>query len=165
VILPGPAAGGLTALVLGVAGVLHSALLWHWRPWVTLRRPILWILHAAYAWIPVGLCLLALSALGVVPVSAGVHSLAVGAVGGLVIGMITRTARGHTGRALKVSGAEVTAYALVMLAAAVRVALPLLGSPVAAWIGAALAWSAAFVIYLFVFGPWLARPRIDGKDG
>ena len=79
----------------------------------------------AYAWIPVGFGLLALAQMGWVARSAGVHALAVGATGGLIIGMITRTARGHTGRPLTASTAEVAAYVLVMAAAALRVIVPL----------------------------------------
>lgn len=153
------------AALLASAGLLHAALLWCWKPQVTRGRPILWILHAAYAWIPLGLILLALASIGLAAGSAGVHALAVGATGGLVIGMITRTARGHTGRPLKVSAAERTAYLLVMAAAALRVLLPMLVPPALAWIAAALAWSSAFGIYLFVFAPWLMQPRVDGKDG
>ena len=48
-----------------------------------------------------------------VAASAGIHALAVGATAGLIIGMITRTASGHTGRPLKVSRLEVAAYLLV----------------------------------------------------
>ena len=155
----------LTAALLGLAGVLQAALLWHWRPQVTRGRPILWILHAAYAWIPLGLLLLALAALGILAPTAGIHALAVGATGGLIIGMLTRTARGHTGRALTVSPPEVVAYALVMLAAVLRVLLPLLVARPLAWGAAALAWSTAFAIYLVVFAPWLVRSRADGKDG
>ena len=154
-------------VVLALASVLHAWRLLSWRPAVTSKRPILWILHAAYAWIPVGLGLLALAQIGLVPASAGVHALAVGATGGLIIGMITRTARGHTGRPLMASRAEVLAYALVMGAAVLRVLLPLV-SP--SWygftlVGAAVAWCAAFVIYLWLFTPWLLSTRLDGKDG
>ena len=160
----GPAAT-VTAALLALAAVLHGRLLVSWQPWATRRRPILWVLHAAYAWIPAGLLLLALSLLGLVPVSAGIHALAVGATGGLIIGMVTRTARGHTGRPLQVGRAEVTAYALVMTAAALRVLLPLLGAPRTAWTLAALAWAAAFSLYLWRYAPWLTQPRLDGKDG
>ena len=163
VLLPGAAA--LSAALLALASALQAALLWHWRPQATRGRPILWILHAAYAWIAVGLLLLALAELGLIAPSAGIHALAVGATGGLIIGMITRTARGHTGRALKVSKAEVLAYALVLSAAALRVFLPLLASPAVAWVAAGVAWSSAFGIYLAVFTPWLTQPRLDGKDG
>ena len=153
------------AAALAVAAALHVGLLSSWRPWLTRHRPILWILHAAYAWIPIGLLLLAASLLGLVAVSVGIHALAVGATGGLIIGMCTRTARGHTGRALKVGRAEVTAYVLVMAAAALRVLLPLAGAPQLAWALAALAWAAAFTLYLLRYAPWLAQTRADGKDG
>ncbi len=162
VLLPAGPAG---AVVLACAALAHAALQSKWKPWLTRARPILWVLHVAYAWIPVGLLLLALAQLGIVAESAGIHALAVGATGGLVIGMITRTARGHTGRPLKASRAEVTAYALVLAAAVMRVLLPMLVAPQRAWLLAASAWSAAFAIYLFVFAPWLTSPRADGKDG
>lgn len=159
--------GAFTAGVLGAAAALHALQLWHWKPLRTRARPILWVLHAAYAWLIIGLLLLAMSQLGVVGVSAGVHALAVGATGGLVIGMITRTARGHTGRPLRASRLEVAAYLLVTGAAVMRVVLPLLAPRQSnVWlVAAATAWALAFGLYLFVFAPWLASTRLDGKDG
>jgi uncharacterized protein involved in response to NO len=108
-----------------------------------------------------------LAHLGLIGASLSVHALSVGATGGLVIGMITRTARGHTGRPIKASWAEVLAYGLVMAAASLRVWGPLAapqGLPYLL-VGAALAWCAAFVIYLVIYGPWLVTARHDGKDG
>ena len=160
---PGP----VTAVACVLAAVLHAVRLAQWHPLVTRTRPILWILHAAYAWIPVGFVLLAMAQLGWVAVSPAVHALAVGTTGGLIIGMITRTARGHTGRQLQVSRPEVLAYALVMGAALLRVAVPV-ATPqwyAAALVVAALAWSLAFVIYLVIYTPWLLQTRADGKDG
>lgn len=160
-------AGLPTLVVLGLASALHLKRCLGWQPGITRDRPLLWILHASYAWIPVGLALLALAQMGWVPVSAGVHALGVGATGGLIIGMVTRTARGHTGRPLVASKAEVLAYALVMAAAVLRVVLPLVAPAlyVFALLTAAMAWSVAFGIYLWVFAPWLVRTRLDGKDG
>ena len=158
----------VTGVLLGAAALLQAALLWHWRPWRTRHRPILWVLHVAYAWIPLGLALLALVALsspGWIAASTGIHALAVGATGVLIIGMMTRTARGHTGRPLQASRGEVAAYGLVIAAAVLRVGLPLVGLAVAGWVAAAVAWSAAFVVYLTIFGTWLAQPRFDGRDG
>jgi uncharacterized protein involved in response to NO len=157
-------AGGLT---FSLAAVAHVLRLLQWRPAMTRHRPILWILHLAYAWIPLGLALLAAAQFGWIAMSAGVHALAIGATAGLIIGMITRTARGHTGRTLQVSRPEIVAYVLVMIAAAVRVLLPL---AVPQWLPLALviaaaAWSAAFAIYLFIYTPWLLKTRFDGKDG
>lgn len=157
----------LTAAALAAAAALQLLRQWHWRPFVTLRRPILWILHVSHAWLPIGFGLLAAAQLGAVPVSAGVHALAVGATGGLIIGMLTRTARGHTGRPLQVSRLEVAAYLLVLGAAACRAILPLVAPQLFLHmvVGAATAWTAAFLIYLFIYTPWLTGTRLDGKDG
>jgi len=157
----------LTALTLLAAGVAQGRRLAGWRSALTVGKPILWILHAAYAWVPVALALLALAQLGWVSPSVGVHALALGATGGLIIGMMTRTARGHTGRPLVVSKAEVLAYGLVLAAALVRVIgalLPAAVYPMSLML-AATAWSLAFVIYLLKYTPWLLQTRLDGKDG
>jgi uncharacterized protein involved in response to NO len=81
--------------------------------------------------------------------------------------MITRTARGHTGRPLQPTRREAVAYALVMAAALLRVGVPLLWP--AAYAPALLiaggAWIAAFMLYLSLYGPWLCSPRVDGQDG
>ena len=157
----------VTAAAFGSAAVLHAVRLWQWQSWRTRARPILWVLHLAYAWIPIGFLLLAWAQVGGVTASAGVHALAVGATGGLVIGMLTRTARGHTGRPLRASKLEVAAYFLVASAAVARVVMPLV-APLhfVPWlIVAATAWAAAFGIYLLIFAPWLVTSRLDGKDG
>lgn len=138
-----------------------------WNPWATRGAPLLWILHLAHLWIPVGLLLLAAAQLGWLPRSAGVHALTIGATGGLIIGMITRTALGHTGRMIIVGRVEVAAYALVQVAAVVRV-LTVAAIPVAATAGihiAATLWALAFLLYLWRYLPWLLRPRIDGQPG
>ena len=159
--------GAITAVAFLGAAALHGLRLWQWRPLRTRVRPILWVLHLAYAWLPIGFVLLALAQIGAVGVSAGVHALAVGATGGLIIGMITRTARGHTGRPLQASRLEVAAYGLVTGAAVLRVAMPLVlpQQQTLWWVVAAMAWSAAFGLYLIVFTPWLSTTRLDGKDG
>lgn len=160
-------AGPVAAAALALAAALNLARQLQWGPRASLGRPILWILHAAYAWIPLGLALLAMAQVGRVTSSAGIHALAIGATAGLIIGMMTRTARGHTGRPLQASRLEAAAYLLVMVAAVSRVLVPLAAPQ---WLlhtiaCAAIAWSAAFALYLWRFGPWLVRARLDGKDG
>jgi uncharacterized protein involved in response to NO len=158
----------LTGPVCVVAAAFHAARLWMWDPWATRYQPILWILHLSYAWIPVALVLMALAAFGAdVPPALADHALSIGAVGGMIMGMITRTARGHAGLPLRVSGPEVVAYVLVHLAAAARVATPLVwpeGYRLALSASGAL-WSAAFLLYLLVYVPILSAPRVDGRPG
>lgn len=160
---PSPATG----IALVAAGLLQWLRQSKWGVGSTLRRPILWILHLSYAWIGLGCVLLGLAAFGVIGGSVGLHALAVGATGGLIIGMITRTARGHTGRPLQVGRAETLAYVLVMSAAVLRVVLPLVAPQAfVLWLAlAAMAWSAAFGIYAWIYTPWLLRARVDGKAG
>ena len=159
------------AAVVGVvalaAAIAHAVRLWLWQPWRTLRAPIVWVLHAAYAWIVAHLALRALAAAGFVGESVALHALTLGAIGGLTIGMMTRTAKGHTGRPLMADGYEVAAYGLVMTAAVVRVAGGLLvpGAYLATVVASAALWSTAFAIYAVRYWPVLTRPRLDGKPG
>ena len=168
VVLLSPLPGVLAGVLCVGAAALHAARLWTWDPWCTRGAPILWILHLSYAWIPVGLLLLGLHALGVAtPATLGDHALSVGAVGGMIIGMITRTARGHTGLPLQVHRMEVIAYVCVHLAALARVLWLLAFPGTYAWalsLAGAL-WSVAFVLYLLVYVPLLAAPRVDGRPG
>ena len=159
--------GSVSGLVAVIAAGLHAARLALWAPLKTRGRPILWILHASYAWIVVHLALRGLAAFELVPAVVATHALTVGAIGGLTLGMMTRTARGHTARPLTVGGAEVAAYALVQAAAVVRSLLPLAfpdayGAMIAL---SALLWFAAFALFTAVYIPILTRPRLDGQPG
>jgi uncharacterized protein involved in response to NO len=160
--------GWLIGALCLAASALHAIRLWMWDPLCTRAHPILWILHLSYAWIPVGLLLMGLAALtGAVPATLADHALGAGAVGGMILGMITRTARGHTGRPLRVGAAETVAYILLHVAAAVRVFVPMAwpeGYRGAIAASGAL-WSAAFLLYLLVYVPLLTAPRADGKPG
>ena len=162
--------GANPALVAAVclAGALaHAARLALWRPWRTLRAPLVWVLHAAYAWIATHLLLRALSALELVPATVATHALTLGVIGGMTLGMMTRTARGHTGRPLAADRHEVTSYTLVQMAAVVRVvgALIFPSAYVASVTASGLLWSVAFTIFAVRYWPVLTRPRVDGGPG
>jgi len=155
------------AAILAVAAAAHATRIALWKPWRTLGHPIVWSLHAGYAWIPVYLALRAAAALDLIPPPVATHALTVGAIGGLTIAMMTRTARGHTGLPLVADRADVAAYALVAAAAVVRV-FGTLAMPAQhlAWIAlSAAAWSAAYAIYFVAYLPRLTAPRADGRPG
>jgi uncharacterized protein involved in response to NO len=155
------------AVIALTGGLAHGMRLYLWQPWRTLATPLVWILHAAYAWIVVHLALRSLFALELLTGSYAIHALTVGAIGGLTLGMMTRTARGHTGRPLIADGFEITMFLLIQVAAVVRVfggiASPgLYRSSVQL---SALLWAAAFGLYAVRYWPVLTRPRLDGKPG
>lgn len=153
-------------LAFAAAG-LHAVRQRGWAPLSTRGRPILWILHLSHAWIPAGFVLLGLASLGLVNAAAPLHAFGAGAMGGLIIGMITRTALGHTGRPLAAGRVEVAAYVLLHLGAALRVLAGL--APGANCYGliavSGALWSAAFLVYFIRYAPWLVAPRMDGKPG
>ncbi len=158
--------GWLTAAPAFAAAALHAARQAGWAPLATRGRPLLWILHLSHAWIPLGFVLLGLAAFGIVIGAAALHAFAVGAVSGTIVGMITRTALGHTGRPLTAGRAETAAYVLVLAAAVLRVAAALiLAAYLPLVIASAALWSAAFLVYFAAYAPRLARPRLDGKPG
>jgi uncharacterized protein involved in response to NO len=156
-----------TIAILGLAAVAHAIRLALWEPWKTGRNPLVWVLHVAYAWIVVHLALRALGLAALVPPTVATHALTIGAIGGLTLGMMTRTARGHTGRPLQADRWEVTAFLLVIVAAIVRVFGPLVVPAGYLWTVelSALLWSAGFGIYAVRYWPVLTRPRLDGKPG
>lgn len=159
--------GPLLVALTVVAAVAHAWRWALWQPWRTLKVPLVWVLHLAYFWIPIHLLLRSTGELGLTIPSLATHALTVGAIGGLVIGMMTRTARGHTGRPLRADAHETTCYLLIFLAAAVRVGWPLAmpTQAINAVLGSAVFWSAGFGLYAIRYWPVLSRPRLDGKAG
>lgn len=152
-----------TASLIVVIGGMSIWQVISWKPWVVLRRPILWVLYLGYFLTGVGLMLAAVR-LGFSELRAAfsVHVIAMGGFSVLIIGMITRTALGHLGRPLVLSRMTVTAYLLVILATLLRLlALTSTISADAAVRLSAIAWISAFAIYLWEFFPMMIRPRVD----
>ena len=155
------------ALVAFAAAALHAARLALWNPQRTFDTPLVWILHVSYAWIVAHLLLRGLAWFDLLPMPVATHALTVGAIGGLTLGMMTRTARGHTARPLVAGRAEIASYLFLQAAAVSRVLLPL-AWPAGYLYGATLSamfWSAAFIVFVAAYAPILTRPRLDGRPG
>jgi uncharacterized protein involved in response to NO len=160
--------GALVAVVGTLAAFLVFARSLHWGFRHALRTPLLWILHAAHLWIPLGLALRAVAAISDrVPAPVAAHALTVGAIGAMTLGMMARVSLGHTGRPLTPPRTAVVSFALVLVAACVRVLLPLTG-----WVPyrstvltAGALWSLSFGIFAVAYTRTLLSPRIDGRAG
>lgn len=158
--LPAAIAAFAAALILAVR-------LATWRGTSTWRQPILWVLHVAYAWVVLGLLLLGLAQLDRIPPTAALHALTSGAIGTMVLAVMSRAALGHTGRPLVTPRPVVLAYGLVILGAALRTVGPILaGSGYRLWItvGGVL-WTLGYAIFVVAYAPILLSPRVDGKPG
>ena len=157
------------ALLVGLAGMLlNLALLARNLHREVLRHPLLWVLFAGYGFTALGLGLGGL-ALSIAPalLSGAVHAIAVGGVGVLTIGMMTRTALGHTGRKLELPQPMVPAYLLMLLAALLRLAAAWPGVPAGGPLlhAAGTCFAAALGLFVYRYGRWLMSTRADGLPG
>ncbi len=156
--------GGLAILV----AILHGLRLSGWRSLRTRGDPMLWVLHLAYAWLPIGFALKGLVLLGNAAwAQHWQHAFGIGAIATMILAVSTRTALGHTGRPLRVGRPIVVAYLLLALAGALRVAGPVFwpDSYSGVLLATGISWVSAFLIFIAVYGPILGRPRVDGKPG
>ena len=159
--------GIVTAVLCISAGAAHVLRLSGWRGLATAAEPLLLVLHVAYAWLGLGFLLLGLSAAGLpVPETAALHALTVGGIGGVILGMMTRVALGHTGRPLHAARITQLAYVLLGSSALRRAFGPLsaTGSTLA-YTGSGLLWIASFSLFVWHYAPILTQPRADQPHG
>ncbi|MEO8455955.1 MAG: NnrS family protein [Sphingomicrobium sp.] len=152
----------LTGWMLLLAAAAQLVRLLRWGGMRTMSDPLVLVLHAGYAWVPVGLLLLGLSVAGAdVPRSAGVHALTAGAMTTMILAVMSRASLGHTARELKASPMTVGSYACVTVGTLLRVAASLgLGSYGVMLNLAGAFWGAALLFFVIVYFPILWRPRL-----
>ncbi len=146
-------------LFFAASALLHLQRLALWKPWQTLRDPLLLALPLAYLWIPAHFLLRALEP------SLALHALTVGAMASLMLAMMTRSALGHTGRGLRARSAELICFAAIHLAALARIVGPVvIPSEYLTWLWlAAGCWTLAFGTFFVAYWPVLTRPRLDAQ--
>jgi len=158
----------LAGVIAFLAAAVHGLRLYHWRGWHARREPLLWILHVGYGWIVLALLLKGLAAFTAdVGAAAWIHALGVGGAATLILGVMTRVAVGHTGRALRLRRGGLVIYGAVLAAGLARVAIAL-GIPLyGVWTYPLIAvcWVAAFGLFAALYWPVLSRPRVDGRPG
>ena len=149
----------VTGVLAFAAAALHGFRLSQWRGFATTTNPLLFVLHAAYIWLPVGYVLLGCAVFGwVFTPTAALHALTMGAIGNIVLAVTTRVSLGHTGRPLQVARITVVAYWLLAIAVLIRVLGPLIDQNYLLLIDlSATGWILAFAIFVWVHWPILTR--------
>lgn len=146
-------------IAAGAANLVRQA---RWTPHRTFAEPLLSILHIAYVFIGLGFLL---SGLGVLWddydfASAGLHAWTSGALATMMLAVMTRVSRGHTGRPLTAPLSTVSLYLLVLISAGARIGVGLDPSWTMALLPlSGLAWVLAFGGFAVLYGPMLIRPR------
>ena len=162
--IPNHAATGILAIL---AFLVHGFRLSRWRGWACRSNPLLFILHVAYAWIPIGYLLMGLAIFGwLFSPAVALHALTMGAIGGMILAVTTRVSLGHTGRPLQAARLTVIAYWVFMLAVCLRVFGPIFGLNYFLIIEvAASGWMLSFGLFIWSYLPILIRPRPDMASG
>jgi uncharacterized protein involved in response to NO len=161
--------GNATRAILSAALFLLNA--YRLQGWYThgiWKKPLLWVLHIAYAFLTAGFLLTLLSAFGAMPPQLAIHAFAYGGLGMMTLGMMSRVTLGHTGRSVQQPPAALTvAFGSLLVGGLFRVIAPVAApSLYIYWIALSqVLWVVAFSIFLMVLGGALIRPRTDGKPG
>lgn len=149
-----------------VSAILHALRMRHYHTLRTFSDPMLWILHAGFLWLVIGLFLLGLAGFGLVQFSAALHALTAGAIGSMTLGMMCRVTLGHTGRDIIASRLTTLSFALMIFAGLMRVFGPLVLPQYALFwiIGSGCLWSACFTLYILLYSSMLWQKRPDGTQ-
>ncbi len=161
-------AGRPVAYLSGALFVANLVRLVGWYTPGIWKKPLLWSLYVAYAFIVLGFLLLAWSGFGDVSRFVAIHSLTYGGIGLVTLSMMTRVSLGHTGRNVHTPPVAVFWFLFVLVVGAgFRVLLPLADMRhYIFWIAASqIAWILAFSGLAGLLIPILVRPRDDGRPG
>lgn len=126
--------------------------------WVGLRtwwEPLVFFLHAGYAFVPCGFLLVGLSTLwpDTIPATGALHAWTTGAVGLMTLAVMTRASLGHTGYALSASKSTCTIYVAAIVAAISRIAAAFLPSVAVDLLSlAGVSWLVAYGGFAIAFG-------------
>ena len=158
----------LTAFLAAALALLHGFRLSGWYTNKIWSKSLVWILVVAYGFIILGFVLKTLYITSAISPFLSIHAFAVGGVGLLTIGMMSRVSLGHTGRnVFEPPAAVLWIFIIMVLAAVFRIILPLINMDLYFyWIGISqVLWMVAFALFVFVYAPMLVSARVDGRDG
>lgn len=152
------------AILLFSTAILHFFRVFRWRFHVTLSTPLVWSLHVSYALIPTGLVLFGIAEIShFVSTSQAIHTITVGAMGMMILSMISRVSLGHTGRKIQVGKLMTVAFIFVFLAFIMRVFGQYFMDDYQLIItSSAILWALAYGAFVIFFSPVLIKKRNDG---
>jgi uncharacterized protein involved in response to NO len=137
---------------------------WRWGLFRSLQNRLLAMLHLSFAWLSVVFALQAASAFGAQIGSAMVHALALGFMGTMLVGFVSRVSFGHSGRPLQVSNLLWGVYLSLHLAAILRVAASVTATPAMMQVSASV-WLILLLTWVGLMAPIYLHARADGQPG
>lgn len=155
----GPALYSTGILMIGL-GLLHLARQLRWQGHHTLSEPLVLVLHASYAFIPLGAFALGYGILAGTGDAAAQHLWMAGAIGAMTLAVMTRATLGHTGQALTADRATVAIYLALFASVCARFAAGWMPGLITV---SGLLWIAAFGGFALVYGASLLQAK-PGKS-
>lgn len=151
-----------TAIFLIVAGAFQTLRLSRWSGSATGAEPLVWVLHAGYAFIPLGSVLLGIAILISDPLfmPAAQHVWMAGGIGLMTLAVMTRATLGHTGQELRADPGTSLTYLALIGSVAARLAAGLMPNLLDYLYNlSGLLWLIAFGGFILLYGPALLRAR------
>ncbi len=150
----------VTAAIAVIACAFHTVRLLRWHGSPTWPEKLLFVLHAAYAFVPLGFLAISAGAIELLSDYPVMHVLTVGVIAFMMLAVMTRATRGHTGRPLVGSALTSASYVAIAGAALIRPLAEVLPEHYHHLIALSGAlWIAAFVLFTLEYGPMLVRER------
>jgi uncharacterized protein involved in response to NO len=153
----------LAVALLGIS-VLHLVRLWRWKGTSTGSEPLVWVLHVAYAFIPLGAFLNAIAILApdIIAQATALHVWTAGAIGLMTVAVMTRASLGHSGKPLHAGRATTLIYVSLILSVFAREAADFASDFRMTLLNASgFLWLGCFVGFAVTYGPMLMRPKQD----
>ncbi len=144
-------------LICSLFALISHLLRWlNMRFWLVAHEPLLLTMNLAYGWLLVSLLLKVLYEAGLLGNDIWLHAFTVGAMGTMMMSLMTRVALRHTGRPLRLSESGRLILGMAALSAVFRVFLGAWDTVFVMLSG--VIFSAGLIIYLGLYGVMLLRP-------
>lgn len=152
----------LTGLGLLTIAALHLIRLMRWSGVATLGEPLVWVLHLAYAFVPLGALFNGVAILtpGAISQATALHIWTAGALGLMTIAVMSRASLGHAGYPLTAGSGTTLVYGSLVMSVLARVAAdfaPFYREGLLYL--SALFWIGCFGGFVVVYGPMLVRAK------
>ncbi|GKT12584.1 MAG: uncharacterized protein involved in response to NO [Thiomicrorhabdus sp.] len=158
----------LTALLALCLFFVGNIRLINWYTPGIWKNPMLWSLYLGMGFIQLGFLFYVAMIFEPSYQSYAVHLLAIGGIGLITLGMMSRVSLGHTGRDVNQPPKDHRMVIFLIIAAAiVRVFFPLVApAHYGTWLALSQGfWIFAFGLFVWSFAPILIKKRIDGHFG
>lgn len=152
----------VVAIAAAAAALANAARLAGWRGLATFSSPIVAVLHVGYLWIVIGMAVWSIAAAtNLISEVSALHALSTGAIGTMVLAVMSRASLGHTGRPIVAPAPVALSYVMVSLAALLRTfgiaIFPMYYNAI--MLASGLLWITAFALFAIVYFPILTEPR------